>query len=149
MGGLGLVVAGSLDAIAGTAAQAGARPLTGYGAVVPDPAGLLALPKGFSYKIVAQGGVTKLESGEPTPSDADGTGSFRTRNGSVLVNNHEIGGGEPYAVPTLPGLTYDPGAHGGTTNIEVDRNGTRVREYVRWPAPTTTVPAGSPRGGPG
>ena len=40
--------------------------------------------------------MTTLESGEPTPSDPDGTASFVRRggNGSVLVNNHEIGGGE-------------------------------------------------------
>ncbi|MEN3533944.1 alkaline phosphatase PhoX [Microbispora sp. ZYX-F-249] len=133
-GGLGIAIAGSIEAIAGPAAaqaaQAGIGKTTGYGPLVADPAGLLALPKGFSYKIVAQAGKTVLESGEPTPSDADGTGCFRGRDGWVLVNNHEIGGNEPYGVPPLPGLTYDPGAKGGTTTIEVDRNGDRVREYV-------------------
>ncbi|MEV8630951.1 alkaline phosphatase PhoX [Streptosporangium sp. NPDC051023] len=133
-GGLGIAIVGSIEAIAGPAvaqtAQAGLG-AAGYGPVVADPAGLLALPRGFSYKIVAQAGKTLLESGEPTPSDADGTGFFQGHGGlSVLVNNHEIGGGEPYSVPALPGLTYDPGAHGGTTNIEVDRRGNRVREYV-------------------
>ena len=131
VGGLGIVVAGSLEAIAGpAAAQAACRPSVGYGALVPDPAGILALPPGFSYTIVAQAGRTLLESGQPTPSDADGTACFRGRDGFVLVNNHEIGGDEPYLVPTLPGLTYDPGARGGTTTIDVDRHGTRVREYV-------------------
>lgn len=130
VGGLGLVVAGSLDAIAGTAAQAGFRSTAGYGPLVADPAGLLALPEGFSYKIVAQAGVTTLVSGEPTPGNADGTAAFATRNGSVLVNNHELGGSATYPVPTLAGLTYDPGARGGTTNIEVDRKGNRLREYV-------------------
>ncbi|GAA3092094.1 alkaline phosphatase PhoX [Streptosporangium carneum] len=133
-GGLGIAIIGSVEAIAGPAAAQAAQTglkAAGYGPVIPDPAGLLALPRGFSYKIVAQAGKTLLESGEPTPSDADGTGFFQGRNGSsVLVNNHEIGGGEPYPVPALPGLTYDPGAHGGTTNIEVDRRGNRVREYV-------------------
>ncbi|MEV7012311.1 alkaline phosphatase PhoX [Streptosporangium sp. NPDC051022] len=139
-GGLGIAIIGSIEAIAGPASaqtaqaagalQAGLK-AAGYGPVLPDPAGLLALPRGFSYKIVAQAGKTLLESGEPTPSDADGTGFFQGRHGvSVLVNNHEIGGGEPYPVPNLPGLTYDPGAHGGTTNIEVDRRGNRIREYV-------------------
>jgi uncharacterized protein len=33
-------------------------------------------------------------------------------------------------VPPLPGLTYDPGARGGTTTIDVDRDGNRIREYV-------------------
>ncbi|WP_326826252.1 alkaline phosphatase PhoX [Streptosporangium sp. NBC_01756] len=134
-GGLGIAILGSIEAIAGPAAAQAAQTglkAVGYGPVVADPAGLLALPRGFSYKIVAQAGKTLLESGEPTPSDADGTGFFKGngRDGFVLVNNHEIDGTEPYGVPTLPGLTYDPGAHGGTTNIEVDRHGNRVREYV-------------------
>ncbi|MCW3816977.1 PhoX family protein [Micromonospora sp. DR5-3] len=130
-GALGIVVAGNLDVIAGpAAARAAARPAVGYGELVPDPAGLLALPPGFSYTIVAQAGVTLLESGQPTPSDADGTGCFLGREGSVLVNNHEIGGSEPFPVPALAGLTYDPGARGGTTTIEVDAQGRRLREYV-------------------
>jgi secreted PhoX family phosphatase len=134
-GGLGIAIVGNIEAIAGPAAaqaaQAGSVGRTvGYGPVIADPAGLLALPRGFSYKIVAQAGETLLESGEPTPSDADGTGFFRGPKGYVLVNNHEIGGNEPHPVPALPGLTYDPGARGGTTNIEVDKNGKRIREYV-------------------
>jgi uncharacterized protein len=137
IGGLGIAIGGSIEAIAGPAAAH--APEAGYGALVPDPAGLLALPPRFSYKVVAQAGVTLLESGEPTPSDADGTAFFPRlnghrehghRGGGVLVNNHEIGGGEPFGVPALPGLTYDPGAHGGTTNIEVDSDGNRVTEYV-------------------
>ncbi|MGP3975353.1 alkaline phosphatase PhoX [Streptomyces sp. 8N114] len=131
-GGLGFVVAGSVDAIAAPAAGAITRRAGGYGELVPDPAGLLSLPKGFSYRIVAEAGATKLESGEPTPSDPDGTACFARGGGKgfVLVNNHEIGGGEDHGVPPLPGLTYDPGAKGGTTNIVVDADGKRVSEYV-------------------
>jgi secreted PhoX family phosphatase len=130
-GGFGIAIAGSLDAIAGpVAARAAARPRAGYGPLIADPAGLLALPAGFRYDIVAEAGKTLLESGQPTPSDADGTACFRARGGWALVNNHEIGGGEPYGVPALPGLTYDPGAAGGTTTIVVDHHGKRVREYV-------------------
>lgn len=57
---------------------------------MPDE--LLALPKGFSYKIVAEAGVTLLDSGQVTPDDADGTASFARAGGFTLVNNHEIGG---------------------------------------------------------
>ncbi|MEU4223691.1 alkaline phosphatase PhoX [Nonomuraea sp. NPDC026600] len=129
-GGLGIVFAGSIEAIAGPPAFAATRPPLGYGPLVADPAGILALPAGFSYRIVAEAGVTLLESGEPTPSDADGTASFSHGRGATLVNNHEIGGSEPYRVPALPGLTYDTGAGGGTTNIDVDAHGERIREYV-------------------
>jgi secreted PhoX family phosphatase len=136
LGGLGIAISGSFPAIAGTGpAQAveraaGRSQAAGYGDLVPDPAGLLALPAGFSYRIVAHAGETVLESGHPTPSDADGTACFRGRHGFVLVNNHEVGGDEPYGTPPLPDLTYDPGARGGTTTIEVDRHGERIREYV-------------------
>ena len=130
-GTLGIVVTGSVAAIAAPEAAAQVSRDAGYGPLVPDPAGLLALPAGFSYQVVAQSGVTKLDSGEPTPSDPDGTACFRDgRRGFVLINNHEIGGGEPFGVPTLAGLTYDPGAHGGTTNVVTDANGKRVGEYV-------------------
>ncbi|MGW0195555.1 alkaline phosphatase PhoX [Nonomuraea sp. NPDC003201] len=129
-GSLGIALAGSIETIAGPAALAATRPPLGYGPLVPDPAGILALPAGFSYRVVAEAGVTLLESGEPTPSDADGTAAFPHGRGATLVNNHEIGGSEPYRVPALPGLTYDPGAGGGTTNIDVDAHGERIREYV-------------------
>jgi secreted PhoX family phosphatase len=51
-------------------------------------------------------------------------------NGSILVNNHEIGDTESYRVPLVPGFVYDPKGGGGTTTIEVDRDGNRIREYV-------------------
>src|SRR5690349_13499265 len=96
-GGLGIAIGGSLDAIAGPAeSRAALRPPAGYGPLIADPAGLLALPKGFSYQVVAQTGRTRLESGEPTPSDPDGTACFRARNGWALVNNHEVGSDETY-----------------------------------------------------
>ena len=73
----------------------------------------------------------------------------RGGNGSVLVNNHEISGERADPVPRVPGFTYDPAAGGGTTNIEVDKDGNRVREYVSSPARTTTAPAAGRRGTPG
>ena len=127
----GLFGAAPASAKGGAAAKA-SKGQVGYGALVDDPAGLLSLPAGFSYTIVAQSGVTTLESGEPTPSDPDGTASFVRHggNGSVLVVNHEVGGGEPDPVPRIPEFTYDPVAGGGTTNVEVDKHGNRIREYV-------------------
>lgn len=134
-GGLGIALTGSVDALFGTTdavAQPRGRGGPGYGPLVPDPAGLLSLPAGFHYTIVAESGVTRLDDGAPTPSDPDGSAAFPNRrgNGTVLVNNHEIGGSEPHGVPHLPGLVYDTEAHGGTTTIEVDRHGRRQLEYV-------------------
>jgi secreted PhoX family phosphatase len=128
---LGIVLAGSVPGLFGTA-DARRRGMVGYGPLVPDPAGILSLPEGFSYKIVAKSGATTLESGEPTPDDPDGTAAFFRRGGkgTVLVNNHEIGGDERNGVPLVPGFVYDDKARGGTTTIEVDGDGNRVREYV-------------------
>jgi uncharacterized protein len=136
--GLSIALIGSVDGLFGTSASAapgngrGKPGPAGYGPLVPDPAGILSLPAGFTYTIVAKSGATKLESGHVTPDDPDGTAAFVRHggNGSVLVNNHEIGGSEPNGVPTIPGFVYDPRARGGTTTIEVDKDGNRVREYV-------------------
>jgi len=133
----GVVLIGATDILL-TVPNAGAGPrAVGYGALVADPAGRLALPEGFSYRIVTEAGRTLLESGQPTPGKHDGTGAFKARaGGTVLVNNHEIGslarattdGTVP--VPLVDGLVYDPGMAGGCTIVETDRDGARVDEYV-------------------
>ncbi|MFF0753808.1 alkaline phosphatase PhoX [Streptomyces sp. NPDC004267] len=105
----------------------------GYGELVADPAGILALPEGFSYRVVTHSGVTRLESGEFTPSNHDGTAAFDGPRGTTyLVNNHELKGPRAkwtYPVPLTEGLVYDPAAAGGCTVVEVHRDGT-VAEWV-------------------
>jgi secreted PhoX family phosphatase len=128
--GLGIAFAGSIDAIAGTAAHAATRSASGYGPLVTDPRGILSLPEGFSYRILATVGETVMEDGTPTPADMDGMAAFATSAGTTLVYNHEISGREAFPVPDVPGLTYDPGSNGGTTSIDLDRAGNRLREYV-------------------
>ena len=138
--GLGIALSGSVVSVFGASPARGAVPRAnadtepGYGPLVPDPGGLLALPAGFSYKLVARTGRTTLESGEVTPDRTDGTACFVQHggNGSVLVVNHENAAqANPIIVPHLAGLTYDSGrAFGGTTNLEVDKDGNRVREFV-------------------
>ena len=137
--GVGIALTGSYAGLFGagtaSASSAGGRGKpgpVGYGPLIDDPAGLLSLPAGFTYTVIAESGKTTLDSGEPSPSDVDGAASFVRHggNGSVLVVNHEISGSEPYPVPRIPGFVYDPAAKGGTTNIEVDKDGNRVRQYV-------------------
>ncbi|WP_415954196.1 alkaline phosphatase PhoX [Streptomyces sp. KLOTTS4A1] len=105
----------------------------GYGPLVPDPDGILALPEGFTYKIITHAGKTKLESGEYTPADHDGTAAFEGPRGTtLLVNNHEMGGPRSdyeHPVPLIDGLVYDPAAAGGCTVVEVRRGG-EVSEWV-------------------
>lgn len=71
-----------------------------------------------------------LDNGSPTSTDMDGMGAFASGYGVTLVYNHEISGSEQPPVPAVQGLTYDPAARGGTTSVELDAAGNRVREYV-------------------
>jgi secreted PhoX family phosphatase len=139
--GVGVALTGSVTGLFGSGtAHAGVRDRVGkaprgsagYGPLLDDPAGILALPAGFTYTVVQQAGKTTLESGEPSPSDPDGAAAFVRHggDGSVIVLNHEVSGSEPYKVPAHAGVTYDPAVGGGTTNIEVDKDGNRVRQYV-------------------
>ena len=66
---------GTADTAAGTADMAADtnRP---FPPLVDDPNGLLALPPGFSYRVVTYAGQTKLRTGQPTPSNHDGTAVF-------------------------------------------------------------------------
>jgi secreted PhoX family phosphatase len=132
--------AGSLEAFARPHPAVPAS-LTGYGPLVSDPNGLLALPEGFSYKVVAQSG-TQVGQIPVYPSNTDGMGVFRRRRGSILISNHENRGSEPYRVPVVPGLTYDPGALGGTSTIVVDRDGNRLDAYTSLAGTSTNCAGG-------
>ncbi|MGZ3114832.1 alkaline phosphatase PhoX [Streptomyces sp. H62] len=118
----------------------------GYGPLVPDPDGILALPEGFRYEIVTYCGRTRLESGEFTPSNHDGTAAFEGPRGTtLLVNNHELGGHRddwPHPVPLTEGLVYDPAAAGGCTVVEVRRGG-HVAEWVGIAGTATNCAGGS------
>lgn len=63
----------------------------GYGAMVPDPDKIIALPEGFSYNIVSKAG-DKMVDGLPTPGRQDGMAAFpHTGDEVILVCNHELG----------------------------------------------------------
>lgn len=158
--GLGLPFSGSLaSVIAGAPSPAGAaRPRAGvgrgwgrapgYGALAPDPAGLVDLPAGFSYRTFSGEGEA-LTGGLPVPASHDGMGAFRLPGGRVaLVRNHEI---EPEdveedgltPVAPVPGATYDPQGTGGTTTLVVDRD-RRLRSHRVSLAGTVNNCAGGP-----
>ncbi|MEV4612034.1 alkaline phosphatase PhoX [Kitasatospora sp. NPDC049258] len=147
--GAGVLVAGSAEVLAtapgAIAAPTGgeapaaesveaARRATGYGELLKDPAGILALPHGFTYQVITYTGKTKLVTGESTPSNHDGTAAFPGKHGgTLLVNNHELAGARsswPHPVPLLEGHVYDPGAAGGCTVVEVRQGGRKVTEWV-------------------
>jgi hypothetical protein len=102
------------------------------GPLVPDPAGILDLPAGFSYTIVTQAGrPLEGQTAGLVPGRQDGTASFSARRGGVyLVHNHEQGTSAPFPATAAPELTYDPGALGGTTTLLLDRHNNAVEQYV-------------------
>lgn len=156
--GAGVALTGSVGALAtapgALAAEHGhGHHEPGYGPLVPDPKGILALPKGFSYRIVTHSGVTELESGETTPSNHDGTAAFEGPRGvTLLVNNHELRGPRknwPRPVPLTEGLVYDPAASGGCTVVEVHPHGGPVAEWVGVAGTSTNCAGGATPGEPG
>ncbi|MFD3972827.1 alkaline phosphatase PhoX [Streptomyces cyaneofuscatus] len=116
------------ELFAGTAT---ARGHSGYGPLVPDPDGLLDLPKGFRYRVLSREG-DPLRSGEgKVPSNHDGMTALAGRHGRVhLVRNHENRHTAKIGVPTVAGLTYDPAAKGGCTSLELDGRNRVLGERV-------------------
>ncbi|OLT16078.1 Tat pathway signal sequence domain protein [Actinomadura sp. CNU-125] len=149
--GAGIAVIGAVDHLfGGDPSGSGARAVvgpardTGYGPLVPDPDGLLDLPRGFRYTVVSREG-EPLRSGEgPLPSHFDGMAAFPARDGAVrLVRNHENRPDAAHRVPVVNGLTYDPEGLGGCTLVEVD-GAYRVREERVAIAGTAVNCAGGP-----
>ena len=123
-----LVAAGSMARVIGSASPARARAgFTGYGDLVPDPAGVLDLPPGFKYAILSREG-DPLSLAGIVPSNHDGMGSFSAGfRGISLVRNHEVDLSDveedaKLPVPLLEGANYDPDGTGGTTTLLVGRD---------------------------
>jgi secreted PhoX family phosphatase len=105
----------------------------GYGALVPDPAGFLDLPQGFSYRVISRLG-DAMDDGGTVPDRADGMGCFDLGNGAIaLVRNHELqpqhdaGGSIPAGFGKRNGV-FVPG---GTTNIVLDAGTLAVTRQFR------------------
>lgn len=99
------------SASAGTVATAGTR----YGPLVADPAGVMALPKGFSYRVISRAG-TLMDDGLRCPGLQDGAACFAVPGDPsrvVLVINHEVGsdhpGRGPFGADNAGWATVDPG----------------------------------------
>jgi secreted PhoX family phosphatase len=107
----------------------------GYGALVPDPAGVIDLPQGFSYRVISKLGDAMTDGGT-VPDAADGMGAFALPDGKIaLVRNHELtpeqdGGG-------AHGAAYDTVARslvplpGGTTTVVLDSETLAVERQFR------------------
>lgn len=89
----------------------------GYGPLRSDPAGLLDLPAGFSYRLLSRLGETMAD-GARVPDAADGMGCLPLPGGKLaLIRNHELEPGDDDG--GAPGPGYD-GAPGGTTTLVID-----------------------------
>ncbi len=94
---------------------------------------LLTLPDKFQYTSISIRGDV-MSDGAIVPGNHDGMAAFQGRSGNtLLVRNHERSiGGSGTIAPN--GKEYDSftggNKAGGTTTVEVDRNGQVVRDYV-------------------
>ncbi|RAY14480.1 hypothetical protein DPM19_16140 [Actinomadura craniellae] len=150
---LSITLAGSLDTVFATSAEAGTHGpghghghghgvKGGYGPLIPDPEGVLDLPKGFTYKVFSAEG-EEIAPGQPVPGKHDGMAAFRAgkHKNTLLVRNHEQGGSG--TKPVAPAhLVYDPAAFGGTTTLELDRDGDLVNQYVSLAGTATNCAGG-------
>ncbi len=117
-------------------AEIPSRVIEPFGPLLKDPKGVLDLPEGFTYKLLAKRG-DSMSDGFKVPGMADGMAAFPGPDGKVvLVCNHELGlemtGMGPFPNNTsLPdgfdaAFSFDPGndrrepSLGGTTNLVFD-----------------------------
>lgn len=140
--GLGSAFTGlALSACSTIPAGGGEAKVAGYGPLVRDPAGLLDLPPGFSYRIISRLG-DRMDDGHFVPDRADGMGSFRLDDRRMaLVRNHELRpshrDGGPFRAGIGQGIAaFDRAADGqplpgGTTTIVLDyRTGRVEAQYL-------------------
>jgi secreted PhoX family phosphatase len=124
------------------AAESGA----GYGKLLPDPEGIVDLPKGFSRKVISKVG-EKMDDGFLVPGLHDGMAAFPGMDGkTLLVRNHELSSSTstergPFGKDNslfdvkTKGSVYDQGQAtpclGGTTTLVYDtRSSSLERHYL-------------------
>jgi hypothetical protein len=132
----------------------------GFGPLVDDPDGIIALPEGFTYRIVSRGG-ERMSDGFLVPARHDGMATFPGPDGTtILVRNHEVSPGVDAALgafgPDLSlldridrSLLYDAGADGapalgGTTTLVYDTRSQTLVSHQLSLAGTLVNCAGGP-----
>ncbi|QDU71323.1 alkaline phosphatase PhoX [Mucisphaera calidilacus] len=128
----------------------------GYGPLIDDPEGILALPEGFSYRIISRLG-EEMDDGLLVPGMHDGMAAFPADGGkTVIVRNHEQVNTQTGTSPFGPNaerlgkidrdLIYDAQSPclGGTTNIVYDTRTGQVEKHFLSLAGTVRNCAGGP-----
>ena len=105
------------------ATASGTNLVHGYGGLIPDPSGLLDLPRGFRYRVFSRAG-ERLDDGHLVPASHDGMGAFSLdTTGNWLIRNHELNLEDvedgAARVAHVRGLIYDPEAVAGTTTLRM------------------------------
>jgi len=128
------ITAASLQALMTRTATGAGHWDKGYGPLAPalDQATglpLIDLPPGFSYHTYGWTG-DPMDDGLPTPARHDGMAVVKTQGDRLtLVRNHEIVNDHGSFGPG--DITYDPGAGGGTSNLQFDlKTGQFVRSWA-------------------
>jgi secreted PhoX family phosphatase len=109
------------------------RSVAPYGALEPDPASLLDLPRGFSYRILSQLGDV-MDDGGKVPDAADGMGCLPLPGGKLaLVRNHELRGVDRsgFAGPAFDRTPDGAIVAGGTTTLVLDAGTLKVERQFR------------------
>ena len=93
----------------------------GFGALVADPAGILDLPPGFSYRILERQG-DPMSDGYRVPGSMDAMACFAGPNNTlILMRNHEVStsaSAGPYGSGQQPpSQAYNPAMYGGVTRL--------------------------------
>lgn len=95
-----------------------------WGELVPDPAGVLDLPKAFSYEILESFGQA-MDDGYVVPGRPDAMACFAGTDGTVvLMRNHEVSLSDAsngaYGLGEAPPEAYDELGFGGVTRVVLD-----------------------------
>lgn len=111
-----------------------AAPAVPYGPLADDPAGLLDLPQGFSYRVLSRLGDT-MDDGSRVPDNADGMGCFALADGRIaLVRNHELTADKAGGGALAGGFDRNAAGDvlpGGTTTLVLDPASLRVERQFR------------------
>ena len=131
-----------VDAALAAMARGARMSADGFGPLRRDPAGLLDLPAGFSYRMLSPGSLAEDAKGDPrfhstlsdrspTPALHDGMAAFAGPDGvTILVRNHEMNLGQAPGVDPQRARPYDTATTGGTTTLWIDRDRRLVRSFA-------------------
>ena len=115
----------------------------GFGPLIPDPAGILDLPKGFTYTTFSIVG-ERMDDGLLVPAAHDGMAAFAGPRGkTIVIRNHELSLGSPNLGPfgknhewlrfVDKSKIYDRGLDkplpGGTTTMVIDNATGKLEEH--------------------